>query len=398
MSRLVNKHIVLGISGGIAAYKSAELVRQLVTAGAHVRVLMTSGACEFITPLTLQALSGHPVHTELLDEQAEAGMGHIELAKWADLVLVAPATANTCARLAQGLGDDLLATVCLATAAPICVAPAMNQQMWAAPATQRNMQVLQSQGIQIFGPAQGEQACGDMGLGRMEEPSTLAAMVAEQFEHGPLSGKRVVITAGPTREAIDPVRYISNHSSGKMGFSLAQALLDAGAQVDLVAGPVHLSAPEGVNLVTVESAQEMLDAVLARVADADVFVGTAAVADYRPVAPAEQKIKKKFDEMQLELTKNPDIIATVAQQYPEVFTLGFAAETQDVETYAKGKLANKKLNMIACNDVSDQSIGFNSDQNALTVITQSAVVSLEKNDKYKLAQQLVALLVEAVSK
>ena len=338
MAHLFNRNVLLGVSGGIAAYKSAELVRQLQELGASVRVIMTRGAMEFITPLTLQALSGNPVHTELLDEEAEQGMGHIELARWADLLLIAPATADLIARLAAGRADDLLTTVALATPAPRLVAPAMNQEMWRDPATTANVSALAQRGFQMVGPASGEQACGDVGPGRMEEPATIAARAAALFEQGLLAGRRVVITAGPTREALDPVRYISNHSSGKMGYALAQAAVDAGAVTTLISGPVNLAPPEHAQLVPVESARDMLDACLPLLQDCDIFIACAAVADYRPAEASEQKIKKGPEAVSLQLVPNPDIVATVSASEHRPFTVGFAAETNDVITYARGKL------------------------------------------------------------
>ena len=313
MSRLNTRHIILAISGGIAAYKSAELVRLLIKSGAQVQVVMTSGAIEFITPLTLQALSGNPVHQHLLNPQAEAGMGHIQLARWADLLLIAPASANVMARLAQGQANDLLTTLCLATDAPVLLAPAMNQAMWQDQATQDNLQTLQARGLQIHGPAEGEQACGDIGAGRMLEPNELLAAVKAQFSQGLLDGKTVVITAGPTREAIDPVRYISNHSSGKMGYALAQAARDQGATVILISGPTQLAQPEDVTFVAVESAQDMLEASLKTGSSADYFIATAAVADYRPTIASEQKLKKQNADhgLTLELTQNPDILTSM---------------------------------------------------------------------------------------
>lgn len=390
MQRLTNKRILLGITGGIAAYKTAELVRALVTHGADVRVVMTDGAKEFITPLTLQALSGNPVHHSLLDPEAEAGMGHIELAKWADFILVAPASANFIARLAAGMGDDLLTTLCLASVAPLAIAPAMNQAMWADAATQNNLKRLQElKPIQIWGPDAGEQACGDVGPGRMLEPVELARLLSEQFERKILSGKTITITAGPTREAIDPVRYISNHSSGKMGFALARAAQEAGAKVNLVCGPVHIPTPERVNRTNVESAQDMLDAVLKLLPETDIFIGAAAVADYRPADVSDQKIKKNQDDMHIHLVKNPDIIATVAAQENKPFCVGFAAETQDVVSYARGKLEKKNLNMVVANDVSSQHIGFNSDDNAIVIIDHDSVTEFGQASKYVLSQSIL---------
>src|SRR5690606_31596261 len=318
MQSLTNKQILLGVTGGIAAYKSADLVRRLQDLGAWVRVVITRAAQEFITPLTFQALSGNPVHTELLDPEAEAAMGHIQLARWADLVLVAPASADFMARLTQGKGDDLLTTLCLATRAPIALAPAMNQAMWANSATQDNLQRLRQRGVHILGPAAGSQACGEVGLGRMLEPLEIAELSAGLFETGSLAGRKLVITAGPTREALDPVRYLSNHSSGKMGYALAQAAAEAGARVVLISGPTQLQAPPRVTMLAVTSALEMYTAALAQAADCDLFIGAAAVADYRPAQRSEQKIKKAAsDNITLELVKNPDIIAAVAALKPK---------------------------------------------------------------------------------
>ncbi len=392
LARLANKRIVLGVSGGIAAYKSAELIRRLRDAGAEVQVVMTAAAQQFITPLTLQALSGHPVHLDLLDPAAEAAMGHIELARWADLVLVAPASADCMARLAHGIANDLLTTLWLATAAKRAVAPAMNQQMWAAPATAANLALLRAQGAAVFGPAAGSQACGDVGEGRMLEAVALADCCADQFETGVLTGRHVVITAGPTREALDPVRYLSNHSSGKMGFALAGACVEAGARVTLVAGPVALATPPRVQRIDVVSAADMLAAVESVVAQADIFIATAAVADYRPATVAEQKIKKSADSLSIELVRNPDIVATVAARPDRPFVLGFAAETERLQAHARDKLLRKKLDMIACNDVARRDIGFQSDDNALAVLWESGEQVLEKASKAQIARQLVALL------
>jgi len=395
MQQLCNKRILLGITGGIAAYKAAELVRILKKAGAEVRVVMTAGAMEFITPLTLQALSGNPVHHALLDPEAEAGMGHIELAKWADLLLVAPASANFIARLTQGSGDDLLTTICLATEAPIALAPAMNQAMWREPITQANiarLTDLKGSKLHMFGPAEGVQACGDVGPGRMLEPEQIAAHAADLFETGLLAGLEVVITAGPTREAIDPVRYISNHSSGKMGYAIAAAARDAGARVTLISGPVVIPAPERVNCVRTESARDMLDASLAMLGRCNIFIAAAAVADYRPMTAAHQKIKKSADSMELTLVKNPDVVATVAAHELRPFTVGFAAETQDVDVYARDKLVRKNLDMIVANDVSLSEIGFNSDQNAVTVFWAENQQSFAQMSKQALARELVELI------
>ncbi|CAI3154664.1 Coenzyme A biosynthesis bifunctional protein CoaBC [Acinetobacter oleivorans] len=410
LSVIPHKNIVLAVTGGIAAYKSAILVRRLKDYGFDVRVVMTHGAQAFITPLTFQALSGNPVHTELLDPAAEAGMGHIELARWADLLLVAPASCDTLAKFAHGLADDLLSTVFLATKSPVWVAPAMNQQMWAAKATQRNLQTLVEDGVHVIMPDAGDQACGDVGLGRMPEPEEIAKQVAGYFHQaqraiaekfGLLAGKRVVITAGPTREAIDPVRYISNHSTGKMGFALAAACYAAGAQVTLIAGPVSLDTPNGVKRVNVASARQMLDISMDSLeTGCDIFIATAAVADYRVAEVAEHKIKKAGDELNVSLVKNPDIVATIAGQEKRPFMVGFAAETQNVEEYAAGKLVAKKLDMIACNDVSRADIGFASDENAMTVFFAENYHmkkrELEKASKQEISQQLVEAISDAL--
>lgn len=410
LSVIPHKNIVLAVTGGIAAYKSAILVRRLKDYGFDVRVVMTHGAQAFITPLTFQALSGNPVHTELLDPAAEAGMGHIELARWADLLLVAPASCDTLAKFANGLADDLLSTVFLATKSPVWVAPAMNQQMWAAKATQRNLQTLVEDGVHVIMPDAGEQACGDVGLGRMPEPEEIARQVAGYFHQaqraiaekfGLLAGKRVVITAGPTREAIDPVRYISNHSTGKMGFALAAACYAAGAQVTLIAGSVSLDTPNGVQRVNVASARQMLDVSMSSLeTGCDIFIATAAVADYRVAEVAEHKIKKAGDELNVSLVKNPDIVATIAGQEKRPFMVGFAAETQNVEEYAAGKLVAKKLDMIACNDVSRADIGFASDENAMTVFFAESYHmkkrELEKASKQEISQQLVEAISDAL--
>ncbi|WP_201583962.1 bifunctional phosphopantothenoylcysteine decarboxylase/phosphopantothenate--cysteine ligase CoaBC [Psychrobacter sp. HII-4] len=456
-------NIVLAITGGIAAYKSAIFARLLVKAGFDVRVIMTTGAQAFITPLTLQALTGNEVHVSLLDEQAEAGMGHIELAKWADLIIIAPASANTLARLAMGMADDLLTTVCLATSAPVLVAPAMNQQMWAHPAVNLNVQTLRDMNYQIIQPASGEQACGDVGAGRLPEPEQLLdeVLLFKAMNTTPqlLAGKRVVITAGPTVEAIDPVRYLSNHSSGKMGFALARACVAAGAEVILIAGgKVALPTPLNVTRIDVLSAKDMLIAAQQcvdgthatlqympeeehehhsehshdhshephddcgcgethehegghthmhdHVTDdeprvADIFIATAAVADYRTRDAAPQKIKKTQESMTLDLVKTPDILATISLAHPELFVVGFAAETQDVERYARGKLAAKALDMIACNDVSRADIGFASDDNAMQVFFSERyerdAITLDKTSKDKIAEQLASIIGETIA-
>jgi phosphopantothenoylcysteine decarboxylase/phosphopantothenate--cysteine ligase len=394
MGHLFNRNVLLGVTGGIAAYKSAELVRQLQERGATVRVIMTRGAMEFITPLTLQALSGNPVHTELLDEEAEQGMGHIELARWADLLLIAPATADLIARLAAGRADDLLTTAALATAAPLMLAPAMNQQMWRDPATEANISTLAARGHHLVGPAAGEQACGDIGPGRMEQPVRIAEAADQLFPSGLLTGKRVVITAGPTREALDPVRYISNHSSGKMGYALARAAAEAGAVTTLVSGPVSLPVPDRVRALPVESATDMLQQCLDLLGDCDIFIACAAVADYRPSAMEQQKIKKGPEEITLQLVRNPDIVAAVASSEQRPFTVGFAAETNDVLNYARDKMQRKNLDMIVANDVADRSIGFNSDQNAVTVLWRNGEQALPRAGKDSIARQIIELIAQ----
>lgn len=389
MGTLANKRVVLGVTGGIAAYKSAELLRRLQTAGAEVRVVMTAAATEFVTPLTFQALSGHPVHLDLLDPAAEAAMGHIALARWADVILVAPASADFIARLAQGEGGDLLTTLCLASIGPVAVAPAMNQAMWAKPATAANVRTLRDRGIRVFGPAAGYQACGDVGAGRMEEPDMLVLGVAELFATGTLEGRKVVITAGPTQEAIDPVRYLSNHSSGKMGYALAEAAREAGADTVLISGPVALAVPARVRCVKVTSAAEMLAASLAEVADADLFIAAAAVADYRPRTVASQKIKKSRETLTIELEPNPDIVATVAMLPERPFVVGFAAETENLLDNARSKLLRKGLDLVIANDVSDTAIGFGSDDNQVLLISALETLRPPRMNKSPLARLLI---------
>ena len=397
MTVIANKRILLGITGGIAAYKCAELTRRLTEQGAEVRVVMTQSAQEFITPLTLQAVSGFPVSHSLLDPAAEAGMGHIELAKWADLVLIAPATANFIAKFTAGIADDLLSTLCLATPAPIAIAPAMNQVMYQAPATQANLTTLKQRAVRLWGPASGVQACGDVGPGRMVNPDELVTAVVDFFTAAAqpqvLAGKNIMITAGPTREAIDPVRYISNHSSGKMGYALAQAACSLGANVTVVSGPVALAAPAGCNMVKVTSALDMHDAVMSDINQQDIFIACAAVADYRPETIAEQKIKKtNSDEMIVRMIKNPDIVASVAALENSPFTVGFAAETQDVEHYARDKMQRKNLAMIAANDVSQSGQGFNAEDNALTVFWPQGSAQIALANKQDVAAQLLQLI------
>jgi phosphopantothenoylcysteine decarboxylase/phosphopantothenate--cysteine ligase len=392
MQILQDKKIVLGISGGIAAYKTPELVRRLKDQGADIRVVMTEGAKAFITPLTLQAVSGNAVSDSLLDTQAELAMGHIELAKWADLIIIAPATADVIARITAGMANDLLTTICLATSAPIVLAPAMNQQMWHALATQANVKTLNERGYQIWGPGSGEQACGDIGLGRMLEVDELVTLSSDFFSDKYLQAQHWVITAGPTREAIDPVRYISNHSSGKMGYAIAHAALRAGAKVTLISGPVTISAPVGCELVQVSSAEEMHQHALTLAPKCTTFVACAAVADYRVANIATQKIKKTNDAMQLELVKNHDIVADVACLPDKPFIVGFAAETQNIEHYARGKLVRKNLDLIAANDVAKLGQGFNSDDNALMVYSAIDKTEIPLASKQIVAQKLVSLI------
>lgn len=390
MCSLSNKQIIVGVTGGIAAYKSAEIVRRLQDRGADVRVVMTPGAEEFIRPLTMQALSGHPVHCGLLDEKAEAGMGHIELARWADLLLIAPATADFIATMVHGRADNLLAAIYLATPALVAVAPAMNQGMWRHPASLDNVEKLNQRGVTIIGPDSGIQACGDTGPGRMEQPDTIINQASDMFTSKSLQGKKVVITAGPTREALDPVRYISNHSSGKMGYALATAALDAGADVVLISGPVNLSIPERCQYLSVISANDMLLASLEYAKKADIFIATAAVADYRAVSIAENKIKSDSDVLTINFEKNHDIVSTVATANESLFVVGFAAESTDVENYAKGKLKTKGLNAIIANDISRSDIGFNSDDNEVSWIDTDSSIAFSKRSKTQLSRDLIA--------
>ncbi len=389
------KRILLGVTGGIAAYKSPDLVRRLRERGAEVQVVMTEAAREFVTATTFQAVSGRPVRTDLWDAAAEAAMGHIELARWADVVLIAPATADFLARLATGQADDLLATLCLATEAPVAVAPAMNHVMWSNAATRANVATLQQRGIHIFGPAAGDQACGEVGEGRMLEPLQLVDRIDSLHPgEGPLRGRRVLITAGPTRERIDPVRFISNRSSGKMGFAVAQAAREAGAEVVLVTGPVSLPTPPGVRRVEVESAADMLTAVLREVPGTDIFISTAAVADYRPARPADQKIKKTTDTLDLCMERTSDVLATVAARPDRPFVVGFAAETESVEQNARLKLLKKNLDMIAANEVGHDK-AFDCEDNQLIVLWRNGRHDLGKASKQALARELVALIAES---
>ncbi|PVZ67644.1 bifunctional phosphopantothenoylcysteine decarboxylase/phosphopantothenate--cysteine ligase CoaBC [Pelagibaculum spongiae] len=401
--KLEGKKILLGITGGIAAYKCPDLVRKLKQAGAQVRVVLTPAAGEFVSEMSLQAVSAYPVANSLFDPAAELAMGHIELARWADLVLIAPTTADFIARMAAGMGNDLLSTLCLATTAPIAIAPAMNVEMWNHPATQQNLTTLKDRAVFQFGPAQGDQACGEIGFGRMLEPLELVDACSEVFSKREvaqvLAGKKLLITAGPTREELDPVRYITNHSSGKMGYALAEMAMAAGAQVTLVSGPVNISAPKGVELVRVGSALDMHQAVLSRAQSQDIFVAAAAVADYRPASRVDQKIKKTGDndDMVIELVRNPDILADVAALANKPFCVGFAAETRDLEHYARGKLKRKKLDMICANLVSIPGQGFNVDTNALDVFWKDGGKSLSLASKQQLAVLLVELIAERMA-
>ena len=388
----INANIVLGVTGGIAAYKSADLVRRLKECGFEVRVVMTAGACEFVRPLTFQALSGNPVHQQLFDTAAEAAMGHIELARWADLVLVAPASANFLAHLRYGFADDLLSTLCLATRAPLVVAPAMNQQMWAAAATVDNVDSLRRRGIKLLGPAEGDQACGETGAGRMLEPTDIASEIEQLLVPGALADVKVLITAGPTQEAIDPVRYISNHSSGKMGYAVAEAAAEAGARVTLLSGPTALRAPYGVKTIGVTSAAEMHQGVMARAAQHDIFIGTAAVADYRPVDTKAHKIKKNQAVLAINLEKTDDILFDVAALPARPFTVGFAAETERVAEHAREKLDRKSLDLIAANRVGVPETGFGGDFNELEVFWPDGQTRLELAPKRDIARALIELV------
>ncbi len=390
------KHILLGVSGGISVYKSPELVRRMREAGAEVQVVMTKGAQQFVTPLTFQAVSGHAVRTELWDTAAEFAMGHIELARWAQLVLVAPATADFMARLTHGLADDLLTTLCLATEAPVVLAPAMNRVMWENAATQENVGRLMDRGVRLLGPVEGELAEGEVGMGRMLEPTEIIAMLRGE-DNVPLKGVRMLVTAGPTREPIDPVRYVSNRSSGKMGFAVARAAAEAGAGVTLISGPVHLATPKGVQRVQVETAAEMHTVVMREVAQTDIFVAAAAVADYAPVEIAQEKIKKRNDNLELKLTKTPDILLQVAARVPRPFTVGFAAETEKLEAHAREKLEKKQLDMVAANWVGNGR-GFDRDDNALAVYWKDGAAELGNAPKIELARRLIRLVAEQYSR
>ena len=394
MKQLANKHILLCVTGGIAAYKAAEIIRLFKSSGSNVRVLMTKAAQEFITPLTMQALSGNQVHVDLLDTEAEAAMGHIELAKWSDAILIAPCSANSISRLAAGKGDDLMTAVCLAAECKIYFAPAMNQAMWADSRTQKNYQVLKKNNFISIGPNSGEQACGDEGYGRMSEPKEIVSEVATNFSEGLLAGKKILITAGPTREKIDPVRYISNRSSGKMGFSIAEAARDEGGLVSLISGPVSLKTPDEIKRINVESADEMFNEVNKIVNNFDFFISTAAVADFRPEKIENQKIKKekKSNNLSMELIENKDILKSISLKKGDLKVIGFAAETQDVVKNAKKKLNEKKLDLIIANDVSDSSIGFDSDENEVYLITKKIEKKIEKISKKKLSRSIIEFI------
>ena len=398
MLQLANKQILLCVTGGIAAYKAAELIRLFKTYGSEVKVLMTDAAKEFITPLTMQALSGNPVHSDLLDESAEAAMGHIELAKWSDAIVVAPCSADSMAKLALGRGDDLLSAVCLAADSKVFFAPAMNQAMWKDSRTQNNLDTLKANSFIQIGPDEGDQACGDTGPGRMTEPAEITSVVSKAFNLGLLKGKKILITAGPTREKIDPVRYISNKSSGKMGFAIAEAARDQSGIVSIVSGPVSLETPERVSRFDVESAEEMKIKVLELSQEADLFISAAAVSDYKIKETKKNKIKKENSkvEMSLSLTQNDDILKSVASQNPELNLIGFAAETEDLIKNAKEKLKDKKLDLMIANDVSDESIGFDSDENEVFLITKKDEIKLKKTSKSKISRQIIEYIAKNI--
>ena len=393
MLNFSNKNILLCVTGGIAAYKAAEIIRLFKKDGADVRVIMTESAKEFITPLTLQAVSGNEIHDSLLDLKAESAMGHIELAKWADIILIAPCTAESMAKIVHGRADDLMGAVILASKASIYIAPAMNTTMWLDKGTQANYQTLLSRGINLIGPDEGEQACGDIGPGRLVEPDKIINLIKSHLNKGPLSGKTVTITAGPTREQIDPVRYISNNSSGKMGYALAEAAVQEGAIVNLVSGPVVLAADKSINLFKINSASEMLEAVNTCMESSDIFISCAAVADYKPSNYSDTKIKKEnLDNLEINLEKNHDILSEVAEQFSSAYIVGFAAETSNVNSNAKKKLDSKNLNMIISNDVSDTSIGFDSDENEVHVITGSKTIFIKKDKKIRIAREILNII------
>ena len=398
MSNLTNKNILLCVTGGIAAYKAAELVRLLKTSNAFVKVLMTKSAQEFITPLTMQALSGEKVHTDLLSTEAEAAMGHIELAKWCDLIVIAPCSANSLSKIAEGRGDDLLSAVCLATESEIFIAPAMNQAMWKDKRTQKNLSKSIKAGLNIIGPASGEQACGDVGEGRMTEPAEIVSEVEKTLEKGLLTGKKVIITAGPTQEMIDPVRYISNKSSGKMGFSLAEEVKNQGALVTLISGPVNLKTPEKVKRHDVLSADEMKLKVEELIEDCDIFIAAAAVSDFKPKEIYKNKIKKNETEkhLNLKMDKNSDILKVISEKNLNLKTVGFAADTENLLSNAKKKLSQKKLDLIVANDVSNKDIGFDSDENEVTLITKKEQKKIKKASKKIVSKKIVEFIASKV--
>lgn len=397
MQSFSNKNILLCITGGIAAYKSAEILRLFKKNGADIRIVMTEAAKEFITPLTMQALSGNPIHNSLLDEKAEAAMSHIELAKWADLIIIAPCTAETMSKLAHGRADDLMGAVILASNAKTFIAPAMNVEMWQDPVTQNNLKILSQRDLYFIGPASGEQACGDVGEGRMEEPINIFNFIKNKVINNKLQNIKITITAGPTREQIDPVRYISNNSSGKMGYALADAAIEEGAEVILISGPVSLTSNPKAKLISINSADELLKEVYKAMESSDIFISCAAVADYKPLNTHDNKIKKNKDEiLDITLTKNPDILSSISKKYPDKFIVGFAAETENVEDNAKDKLINKNLNMIIANDVSDTSIGFDSDNNEVMIITQNESILAKKDSKLNIARNIIDLITKEI--
>ena len=397
MKSLINRKILLGITGGIAAYKAAEIVRTLKKVGAEVRVVMTKSAQEFITPLTMQALSGNQVSIDLLDRNAEAAMGHIELAKWADAVLIAPCTADSIAKLSAGRGDDLLSAISLVHDGNLAIAPSMNQAMWSDERTQGNISSLNEKGISIFGPGDGQQACGDIGLGRMLEPLVIVEELAKLFDTGLLAGKELLITAGPTQEMIDPVRYISNKSSGKMGYAIAEVAKDAGAKVILISGPVKLNPPEGIIFEKITSADEMYDAVMHYAPKADIFISTAAVADYKPKDSLNNKLKKQnTEDISIELKQNKDILSSVTDKHKTLYAVGFAAETEEIEENARKKLLAKNLRVVVANDVSNQTIGFDSDDNEVTLISKKEKIVIKKTDKKRVAKKIIEFIAEDI--
>jgi len=387
------KNIILCVTGGIAAYKSAEIIRLFKKDGADVRVVMTESAKEFITPLTLQAVSGNQIHDSLLDADAESAMGHIELAKWADIILIAPCTAESLSKITHGRADDLMGALILATNADVYIAPAMNMNMWLDKSTQDNYKILSERGLSFIGPAEGEQACGDIGPGRMVEPNEIVSLISSSTNRGILSGLTITITAGPTREQIDPVRFISNNSSGKMGYAIAEAAIELGANVNLVSGPVSLHADKAINITNINSADEMLESVMSFMDESNIFIGCAAVSDFSPVDYIDTKIKKEDSEqLDIQLKKNKDILSLVAEHFKNSYVVGFAAETSNVEENAKNKLNSKNLNMIISNDVSDQSIGFDVDENEVNVITKNETIFLKRDKKIRIARQILKII------